>query len=55
MEEYTIRIVASDGYTAAEDTFTMKLSKVPFLFVLSYIIAVGAPIVGAFGIVSYRF
>ncbi|EAR82160.2 hypothetical protein TTHERM_01285840 (macronuclear) [Tetrahymena thermophila SB210] len=50
----TILIEATDGYTVAQDEFTMNITIIPFYLVIQIIIQILGPVLGILGIWKYR-
>ncbi|EAR92691.2 hypothetical protein TTHERM_00320370 (macronuclear) [Tetrahymena thermophila SB210] len=44
-KSYTFKIIASDGYTKAEDTFTIKVSGIPLSYILNLLLEIFGPII----------
>ncbi|KAL4463229.1 hypothetical protein ABPG74_007230 [Tetrahymena malaccensis] len=51
---YTIKIVASDGYTNISDQFILKISGIPLSFVINILLKVIGPLVAVLGLYRYR-
>lgn len=49
-----VKVVATDGYSDVSDILEIAITKIPIMFVLHYIITIGAPVVGLLGILNYR-
>ncbi|EAR84634.1 calpain family cysteine protease (macronuclear) [Tetrahymena thermophila SB210] len=54
LKSYTFKIIASDGYTKAEDTFTIIISGVPLNYVLNLLFKILGPIVFVLGMYKQR-
>ncbi|KAL4453941.1 hypothetical protein ABPG74_003824 [Tetrahymena malaccensis] len=53
-QSYTFKIIASDGYTQAEDTFTMNISGIPLSYILSLLFKIVGPIIFIIGLYQQR-
>ncbi|KAL4453942.1 hypothetical protein ABPG74_003825 [Tetrahymena malaccensis] len=53
-KSYTFKIIASDGYTKAEDTFTLIVSGIPFSYVLNLLLKIFGPIIFVLGVYQHR-
>ncbi|EGR32546.1 hypothetical protein IMG5_078340 [Ichthyophthirius multifiliis] len=53
-EKFTFKVLASDGYSEAFDTFILRVESLPFIFILDYLIKIFGPIIGFFGIIKYK-
>ncbi|KAL4436458.1 hypothetical protein ABPG74_003024 [Tetrahymena malaccensis] len=54
LNSYTFKIVASDGYTQAEDTFTIIINGVPLNYVLNLLFKILGPIFFVLGMYKQR-
>ncbi|EAR94803.1 hypothetical protein TTHERM_00675760 (macronuclear) [Tetrahymena thermophila SB210] len=51
----TIKMIATDGYSITSDIFTIKLTKLPFTYVLSLLLQILTPLVSIVQIYKYRY
>ncbi len=50
----TIKLIASDGYTFCEDTFTVYFDLIPIKSIIGYSFMLIGPILGAIGMLAFR-
>ncbi|KAL4506673.1 hypothetical protein ABPG72_000244 [Tetrahymena utriculariae] len=53
-ESYRIRIIATDGYSTAQDEFTIQFMKIPFFYVVQLLFQIIGPFLGILGIWRFR-
>ncbi|EDK31615.2 kinase domain protein (macronuclear) [Tetrahymena thermophila SB210] len=54
-KQYQFKVIATDGYTIAEDFFTVEVTGIPFTYALNLILKILGPVLAVFGIYKERF
>lgn len=49
-QTFTIKVVATDGYSMNEDIFVLKVDKLPFMYVVNYIVSIAGMLVSILGV-----
>ncbi|EAR92694.2 hypothetical protein TTHERM_00320400 (macronuclear) [Tetrahymena thermophila SB210] len=53
-KSYSFKIIASDGYTYAEDLFVLEVSGIPLIYLLNLLLKIIGPIVFLIGLIQQR-
>ena len=53
-QKLTIKVIATDGYSFCTDYFKLIIDKIPIMTIISYLVAIGGPIIGVFGVFRYK-
>lgn len=45
-----VKVVATDGYSVCEDMFEIHVDKLPFMYVVNYIVSMAGMVVSVLGV-----
>ncbi|KAL4487734.1 hypothetical protein ABPG73_004994 [Tetrahymena malaccensis] len=54
-QKFQFKVIATDGYTTAEDYFIVEVSGIPFTYALNLLLKILGPLLAVFGIYKERF
>ena len=50
----TIKVIASDKYSEVEDTFTIKINRMPALYIINILVKIFGPLFAVLGMIKYK-